>query len=166
MTVQLLAQGGLGASHGGAHAAGGEIKSGSDLGVAEATVPQDKGNSLLTGQLRQCGPYFAALVEGDDRVSSIWGDCITVVGGSFTGGATTSGSEVVQCGVRRGDGQPSQRFTGRHRRAAESQEHFLSHVLGLILGAEYPGGDGDDTWIGTAEDRLEVGSDVPSSRGS
>jgi hypothetical protein len=166
MTVQLLAQGGLGAPHGGAHAAGGEIKSGSNLGVAEAAVPQNKGDSLLAGQLRQRRPYSAALVESDDRISGVRGDRIAVDGGLLTKGATTSGAEVVQRGVRRGHGHPPHGFASRHRGAPEPQEDLLRHVLGLVLGAEYAGGNGDDSWIGGAEDVFEVGSDVPWSRRS
>src|SRR5919206_387620 len=50
MTVQLLAQGGLGAPDGGADAAEGHVESGRDLGVAEAAVPKDEGHRLLAGQ--------------------------------------------------------------------------------------------------------------------
>jgi hypothetical protein len=66
--------------------------------------------------------------------------------------------------MRRGDGQPSQRLTGRHRRAPERQEHVLSHVLGLVPETQHARGDADDPRIGGAEDLLKISPDDPSSR--
>jgi hypothetical protein len=90
MTVQLLAQGGLGAPHGGAHAAEGKIESGSDLGVAEAAVPQDESDGLPAGQPRQRRPHPAALVEEHDRVGHIRTGGIGMAGGLLTEGAATA----------------------------------------------------------------------------
>src|SRR5918995_1700169 len=50
MAVQLLEQDGLGAAHGGAHAPGGQIEGGGDLGVAEAAVPEHQRRRLLVRQ--------------------------------------------------------------------------------------------------------------------
>ena len=71
-------------------------------------MPQDEGDGLLAGQPGQRGPHAAALVEGHDRVGDVGGDGVAVAGGLLAGGAAAAGAEVVQRGVRRGDGQPAQ----------------------------------------------------------
>src|SRR5215218_570092 len=48
MAVQLLEQDGFGAAHGGAHAGGGQVEGGGDLGVAEAAVPEHERGSRLS----------------------------------------------------------------------------------------------------------------------
>jgi hypothetical protein len=126
-------------------------------------VPQDEGDCLLAGQPGERRPYPAAFVEGHDRVGDVRGDGSFAAGGLLPGGAPAAGAEMVQCGVRRGDGQPAHRLAGRHRGTPEGQKDLLSHVLGFVAGAEHPGGDPDDPRIGRAEDRFEIGSDAPSS---
>ena len=61
------------------------------------------------------------------------------------------------------DSQPIASPAGTER-AAEGQEHLLRHVLGLVPGAEHPGGDRDDPRVGGAEDLLEVGPDRSAAR--
>lgn len=160
--VQLLAKGGFGASHGCAHAARGKIESGGDIGVAETAVPQYKGDGLPAGQPRQRRPYPPALIADHDRIGDVGRHPVTPIRGLLTAGATTSGADMVQRRVRRRDRQPAQGLAGRHRGAPERQEHLLSHILGLVPGAEHAGRDGDDPRIGGAEDLFEVSSDGPS----
>jgi hypothetical protein len=164
MTDQLLPKGGLGASDGGADAAGREAEDGSDLGVGEAAVPQDEDDCMLAGEARQRRTHVAALVARHDRVRDIRRDGTAVTCGLLTGRTTPAGAEVVQRSVRGGDTQPSHCLTGGDRGAPERQEHLLGHVLGLTARAEHAGGDGDDPWVGGAKDLLEVASDGASPR--
>ena len=138
----------------------GEIEGGRDLGVAEAAVPQDQGHGLLAGQAGQCFADAPALVAGDDRVGDIRGDGVAVIGGLFARRAAATGTEVVERGMRHGDGQPAHRLSRRDRGAPEREEGFLSHVLGFVPGAEDAGGDRDDPRVGGAEDVFEVRADA------
>src|SRR5829696_1114884 len=163
MAVQLLEQYGFGAAHGGAHASGGHVECGGDLGVAEAAVPEDERGRLLVRQAGERGADGAAFLAGDHEVGDVRGDGRAVVGDLLPGAATAAGAEQVQGGVGGGDGQPATGLVGRHRGAAEGEEDLLGDVLGLVAGAEDPGGDGDHAGVVTAEDLLEVRPDVDPS---
>src|SRR3954452_8246010 len=114
MAVQLLEQDGFGAAHGGAHAPGGQVEGGGDLGVAEAAVPEDQRGRLLVRQPPERGPDGAALLAGDDGVGDVGDDARAVVGGLLAGGASAAGAEQVERGVGGGDGQPAASLAGGH----------------------------------------------------
>src|SRR5688572_9231174 len=113
MTGQLLTKCGLGASDGGADAAGGEVEGGGHLGVGQAAVAQDEGDGLPAGEPLERGADAAAVVEGDDRVGDVRGDRL-VAGpdGQLAGGAPAAGAEGVQGGVGGGDRQPAGGLAG------------------------------------------------------
>ena len=60
--------------------------------------------------------------------------------------------------------QPAAGLPGRHRRAAEGEEHLLGDVLGLVPRAQHAGGHADDPLVVAAEDLLQVGAHVTSGR--
>src|SRR3954469_4769212 len=98
MAVQLLEQDGFGAAHGGAHASGGQVESGGDLGVAEAAVPEHQGGSLVVRQPGERGPDGSPLVAADHEVGDVGHDGRTVVGDLFAGATTAAGAQQVESG--------------------------------------------------------------------
>src|SRR3954465_584783 len=135
MTVQLLAQCGLGASHGRADAAGGHVERRRDVGVAEPAVPEHEGHGLLPGQPGECGADPAAFVEGDDGVGDVGLQSVSG-GGLLTGSTPASGPEVVQGGVCGRYRQPSTRFAGWDGGSTEGQEDLPGDVLAPVPGPD------------------------------
>src|SRR5688500_10525354 len=99
MTAQLLAQSGLGAPHGGADAAGGEVERRGDLGVAQPAVPQHERGRLLTGKTGERRADPRAFLVGDYEIGDVRYD---VVAGRrrllLADGAAPPGPEQVQRG--------------------------------------------------------------------